>query len=335
MFAGEPVRRRGAALFSLLQRSRSYAYDRGLVPIEKVDGVKVVSVGNLRVGGTGKTPLVIYLATFLRSEGVPVAVVSRGYGGRLQRTGGAVSLGDGRGPVCSSRDGGDEPVLMASRLPDVPVRVGRHRARQVALARDDGAAVVLLDDGFQHRRLYRHLDIVLVSPGDFETAGEGRLMPAGALREPLDALARAHCIGALDCGDATERSPDFLMAHHPREWVAGDGAAVPLALHAGARAFLVAGIARPERFAQTARNAGVEIVGTRFFRDHHRLSRDEMRAVEEAAAARGADVLVTTEKDLARGPVGDTRTPLLALRIEVSIQKGDAELKQRIRDVLI
>ncbi len=322
-----PVARAGSALFSTALHARANAYRSGLLRSERVPDIRVISVGNLRVGGTGKTPLTIHLARRLADLGVRVAVVTRGYRGSLERKGGLVS--DGRGPLLAPAEAGDEAVLMARRLGGVMIRVGRNRVTQVRRARDAGAEVVLLDDGFQHRRIERDLDIVLVTPADFGDA----LLPAGSLRETAGALGRADLVGALE-GDfaGAPVAPDFVFryvitglipVHDP-------STRVPPTACRGAWAYLTAGIARPKRFVATARGAGIGIAGHALFRDHHRLSGQEMASVERAAVAAGADIILMTEKDLARQTWPRFALPAFAFGVDVEMVSGEALLLRRL-----
>jgi len=321
----------GAALFSLLQKARSAAYDRGLLRTERVDGVKVISVGNLRVGGTGKTPLVIHLAGRLRDRGLNVAVVTRGYRGRLERTGGPVS--DGQGPTATPEQAGDEAFLLARRLPGVAVRVGQDRIEQTLLARDAGAEVVLLDDAFQHRRLHRDLDIVLVTPEDLKRGAA--LLPAGPLREPPAALGRADLVGArAGSWPIAGVSPDFLFDYTPTALIRKDHTEVPLASQRGAHAYLMAGVARPERLAKTADAAGLNVVGHTFFGDHHDFTAAEIARVEAAAKQAAAEIIATTEKDLSRLHRHDLDLPVVAIGIEVTLVSGNDTLEERLKRAL-
>ena len=285
-------------------RVRNRLFDAHLVTLGA--GVPVISVGNITVGGTGKTPLVAWLATRLREAGMLPAVVSRGYAGRAGR--GPLVVSDGRGPLVGPDWSGDEPFLLARMLPGVPVVVGADRPAAARRARDMGAEVVLLDDGFQHRRLRRDLDLVLLDAGS--PIGNGHLLPAGILREPPSSLARADAVVVTRC--APEGPPhaliDFVRRHRPGApvigathrrdgWVDARGAAAC----APDRAVAFCGIAVPEGFHADLRAEGVEILSGRSFPDHHRYAEHDLRALAELARRAGA-TLVTTEKDIVRLP---------------------------------
>ncbi|GAH04418.1 unnamed protein product, partial [marine sediment metagenome] len=176
-----------APLYGAGVRLRSFAYEYGILPGFDVPGIKVCCVGNLRSGGTGKTPVTIFVAQYLKNKGIPVAVIHRGYKGEREFTGGLVS--DGEQILLTASEAGDEAMLLAQALPGVPVLCGADRVEQVRNARALGARVALLDDGFQHLRLNRDLNILLVHPDDL--SGHSDLLPAGPLREPVSAISRA------------------------------------------------------------------------------------------------------------------------------------------------
>jgi tetraacyldisaccharide 4'-kinase len=264
----------------------------------------VLSVGNLTVGGTGKTPLVAWLASRLRAGGRWPAVVSRGYGGRAGR--GPLVVSTGEGPRVPSGVSGDEPWLLAATLPGVRVVVGSDRRRGAEEALRLGADTVILDDGFQHRRLGRDLDIVLLDAGD--PFGGDALMPAGRLREAPSGLGRADVI--LVTRDPTpqrleevtriarEHNTDapVLAAGHLRVgFFDSAGRAVPRP----ERVVAFCGIGNPGLFRADLEAEGSEIIRLDAYRDHHVYTDAELRGLRREAAAVNA-ALVTTEKDLAR-----------------------------------
>jgi len=324
------ARRSGAALFGLAVQTRNAAYGAGLFPVRRVDGVTVVSVGNLRSGGSGKTPLAMCLAAMLRDAGLSTCLLLRGYRGALESRGGVVSRGTG--PLVSPGEAGDEAYMAASRLKGVSVRVGADRIHSAIDARNDGARVIVLDDGFQHRRLHRDLDILLVCPEDLDDATA--LVPAGPLREPSSAARRAHLTGGLQ-GDweGVAEPPPLLVRCEPGCLLRGISEE-SLEEYQGVRAHLLAGVARPERFERTATEAGLDVTGTSFFPDHHRFHLNELEEVERAARAESAEVIVTTEKDLPRVNRDAVVLPLRALRIEARIHAGALLLDQNIERII-
>jgi tetraacyldisaccharide 4'-kinase len=277
----------------------------------------VVSVGNLSVGGAGKTPVVLALAEMLQSEGMHVDILSRGYGRRstipVER-------------VQTAHDAarfGDEPLLLA-RTAGVPVYVGASRyaagclAEQEARADSSRSGVHLLDDGFQHRKLARTLDIVVLHPSD----GAARLLPAGRLREPLRALRRADLLLLREGDTETEAALERFGILTPRMRLRRELTVPSLA----GPAFAFCGIAHPEEFFRQLGTAGVTLSGTLAFRDHHRFTPRDLEAI--IARARGSAALLTTDKDLVRLSA-EARTRLSAcaplLSAGLRVRFADAE----------
>lgn len=312
-----------AWLYGMAVKVRNRHYDRS--SHSRKASLPVVSVGNMTVGGTGKTPIVAWLAERLISEGLKPAVVSRGYGGSAGRGPRKVSASS------TASECGDEPCLLASRLPGAVVVVGSDRHAGAESAKGHGADVVLLDDGFQHRRLARDLDVLLLDADN--PFGNGRLLPAGPLREPLASLKRADIILVTggDSGDALSRIERLVRPYNEaaplfraRSRRAGFIDMDRRPVSAPARAVAFCGIARPERFREDMQAEGVEVIAFRPYRDHHRYSARELRELVELARSAKA-ALVTTEKDLARlDPAGDVRP--VALRIEAEIFEEDVFL---------
>ena len=264
-------------LFGAAVGARNALYTRGVLPSRRLERA-VVSIGNLSVGGSGKTPFVLLLGELLKQRGIAFDVLSRGYG---RRTRGVAIVDPGGTP----RDFGDEPLLIARKL-QVPVIIGEDRFAAGRLAEERfPSRLHLLDDGFQHRALARDLDIVLVTPED----AHDRLLPAGRLREPLSALARADCV-VLTSGASAEAFPleGKLVWRAHRTIVPGDLPAHPLAFCA---------IARPQHFFVQLRNAGIDLAAEASFRDHHRYTEKDVRELMDAATRSEADGFVTTEKD--------------------------------------
>ncbi len=318
-----PFLRSLSFVYGLAVRLRNRRFDRPAAA--RRAPIPVLSVGNLGVGGTGKTPLVAWLARRLRDAGRRPAVVSRGYGGRAGRGPLVVSSGDG--PRCSAAECGDEPSMLARALDGVLVVVGSDRLRAVEAAAEGGADVALLDDGFQHRRLARDLDVVLLDA----TApfGNGRLLPAGPLREPVAGLGRADVIVLTRAGPGVPLEGACAAVRRNNATapiVAADHRLVGFADRAGrsaaapGRAVAFCAIGNPGRFRADLERAGIEIVAFRAWRDHHRYTAAELGELGRSAE-RGHAVLVTTEKDLARidgaGPQG---SELLVARIEAVVQ---------------
>ncbi len=311
-----------AALFGLGVRARNAAFDRGWLSAKTVPGLRVISVGNLNVGGTGKTPVVIYLAQRLQQAGRRVVVLSRGYG----RTRASPVLLTGDGALPSAAEVGDEPRLIAQRCPAVPVWVGADRAQLAARARAElHAEVALLDDGFQHRRLARDLDVLVVD--ERVGFGNGALLPAGPLREPVASLGRAGLIWRVAADGAAALLPRFDVPvvrarHAPSAVVTPTGALLPLEALAARPVIAFAAIARPDRFLAALASTRANLLERHLFPDHHALPSGTLKELAARAAAKGA-WLMTTEKDLARLPEG---SGAYSLRLGVTLLEGEEHL---------
>ena len=258
----------------------------------------VISVGNLSVGGSGKTPIVAALARMLLDTGQRPAILSRGYA-RRRASDGVVVVSDGNRVLEPVENSGDEPQMLARALPGVPVLVcvDRHLAGRLAEKRF-AATVMLLDDGFQHLALGRNVDVLVMPASDLDDA----VLPSGRLREPLDAASSADCVlvpGSLEdvsrVAATFDRMPVFRVTNHFGS-VQGLDASAP----SGTRVVAVAGIARPERFFTTLREQGFEIVRELRFPDHHWFSSDDLDRIRTIAKEASADFVATTEKDAVR-----------------------------------
>ena len=314
-----------AAAFGVAVRIRNAMLDRRRP--ERVPGIPVVSIGNLAVGGTGKTPLCAWVARRLVLERKLPAIVSRGYGGSAGP--GPIIVSTGDGPRVNARLCGDEPHLLAKSLPGTIVVVGSDRVAGVRAAAAAGAHCVVLDDGFQHRRLHRDLDIVLLDGRD--PFGGGRLLPSGRLREPPSSLARAGLVVLTRLG-ADDRAAEVEAAvraagyagtivragHRTSGFFGPAGEARP----APRQALAFCGIGDPALFAADLAAAGVRVERLRAFRDHHAYTASRWQALRAEAEAIGVP-LVTTEKDLSRleSIAGESlhEAPLLVLRVEAVI----------------
>jgi tetraacyldisaccharide 4'-kinase len=253
-------------------------------------GIPVICVGNYHVGGAGKTPTVLALTRLLRELGETPVVLSRGYGGRLK---GPVMVDSARH---TAADIGDEPLMMAC---DVPVAVAHDRLDGVALAKSQGATVILMDDGFQNPRLLKDASLIVI---DSERGlGNGMVFPAGPLRAPLKAqLVRTDALVMVGNGHAADDvAAELAKRDKPELRARLKPAAASVAQLLGQRVLAFAGIGDPERFFRSLRACGIEVARTRPFADHHVFSRKEIAELV-ADAQREQLTLVTTEKDLAR-----------------------------------
>lgn len=297
---------------------RNACYRNGVRRIRRLP-CKVVSIGNITLGGTGKTPMSIYVASEARRMGLRAAVLSRGYRGSAERCGGIVS--DGETIRMDPAEAGDEPYLIASKLRGVPVLVGKDRFRMGRIAVDRfHTEVIVLDDGFQHVALARDLDIVLLD--DRRPFGNRHLFPRGLLREPLSALARSDAFILTRTGSPTSTSldairtiarsrPVFTSAHRPGiEAVIGrnrplsfwnEPRLAPDSAVLDARpAYGFSGISGNTDFHHTIRLLGGNLVGTLEFPDHHAYCGDDIARIRRNALDAGAELLLTTEKDYVR-----------------------------------
>lgn len=319
----------GALAFGAASRLRGALYDAGVLAETKV-ACPVISVGNLSVGGTGKTPLTITLAQRLIAAGANVVVLSRGYGASSPPPAPTIVARRGQleqAPAVS----GDEPALIAKRSA-ASVIVGGDRVAAAALAiRELAADVLLLDDGYQHRRLARDLNILVVDAA--APLGNGRLLPAGPLREGPSAAARADLV-VRNHGASVVESEESLPVHAPRVDVKTVATSLvrgsqrlPVAELEGRRVALVAAIARPQRFEATVVGLGAEVVHRAFVADHRAIG----APVWQAAGA-AADLVLTTEKDEARAPA--LADGVWALAIDCVVHDNEAALDAALQEVL-
>jgi tetraacyldisaccharide 4'-kinase len=318
-----------------LLAGREWLYARGVLHSNALD-CPVISIGNLTVGGTGKTPAVELAVRTLTDLGYRPAVVSRGYG---RRGGGVQIVADAASIRLDAEEAGDEPFLLARRLPGVPVVVGanRYEAGLAACARF-GVTAIVLDDGFQHRTLRKDLEIVMARAG--QPWGNGRLLPGGPLREPLTGLERAHLIvatGARRPADAGEVSataarlapavPVLTAMHVPTECFESSGMKfVALETLGGARLLAFAGIGSPAGFRRTLGEAGATVVEFQEFSDHHWYTREDLARLSRRAAEVHADGFVTTEKDWVRlRSLPPLRHPVYVLSVRLTLTSGEAQ----------
>ncbi len=296
-----------AALFGAAVRTRNEFYDRGMIAVRRLEGL-VVSIGNLTVGGSGKTPFLILMGELLKQRGIAFDVLSRGY--RRQTQG--VAIVD---PSGSARDFGDEPLLIARKL-GVPVVVGedRHSAGEMAEA-TFGPQLHLLDDGFQHRRLARDFDIVLVAPTDAQDS----LLPAGRLREPVSSLSRADAVVLTN-----DASADGLRLRNQLIWRVRRDIIAPREQEP---CIAFCGIARPQEFFAQLRAAGVAITASRSFRDHHPYTKADIRDLLQLRKQHGAPAFVTTEKDAVNlGAHLQALQPLHVVPVLMQLENAEAAL---------
>ncbi|MBO0722334.1 MAG: tetraacyldisaccharide 4'-kinase [Blastocatellia bacterium] len=294
-----------AKLYEMAVRARLVLYHTGILKTYQLKS-PVLSVGNLTVGGTGKTPCVAFLAGFLRQEGHHVAILSRGY---RRRSKGLIEVSNGEKILCGPPAAGDEPYLLARECPGVRVVVDSDRyAAGRWLAERSPVTVFILDDGFQHLRLARDLNLALIDA----TEPLERLLPAGRLREPVSGLRRADAVIVTRCDGQVDRSalerrilafariPIFYAYHEMTKMRRlADGEKIKATSLAERRVAAFSGIARPERFIADLTELGIEIVERFEFPDHHHYQEDEFKRIIKSAREAAVDAVVTTEKDAA------------------------------------
>jgi len=329
-------------VYGLVIRLGLWCYRQGWCASARLS-CPVISVGNLTVGGTGKTPMVILLTAWLQATGRRVAVLSRGY--KRTSTVPHLLVSDGSRLLVGPSEAGDEPFLIAQRCPQAIVAVGADR---VALGRwvlgQYPVDCIVLDDGFQHRALYRDIDLVLLDATD--AMGLDALLPAGRLREPLSEVKRAsavvitradsrsdveavctrlHAVG-YPVRDVIEVvfSPECVMAvgsqtRRSPEWGQGK------------KAWLVSGIGNSQSFHRSAQSLGIEVVGETVFEDHHHYTQHDVQHIRVNVKTTGVDIVLTTEKDA--GKLSSFLTsddPWWALRLQATVIRGEESLRRLI-----
>jgi tetraacyldisaccharide 4'-kinase len=322
-----------AGTYRSLLGTRDWLYARGVLRSRTLD-CPVVSIGNLTVGGTGKTPAVELAVRTLGELGLRPGVLSRGYG---RRGGGVQVVADAASIRLDAEEAGDEPFLLARRLPGVPVVVGANRYEAGRLARARfGVTAIVLDDGFQHRTLHKDLEIVMARAR--QPWGNGRLLPGGPLREPLTGLTRANVVvatGARRPADATEVTdalarvapavPLLTAVHVPTECFESSAMRLmPLSVLGSGRLVAFAGIGSPAGFRRTLDESAARAVDFLEFPDHHWYTAEDLARLERRAAELNADAFVTTEKDwvrLRRLPA--MKRPVYVLTVRLVLTSGE------------
>jgi tetraacyldisaccharide 4'-kinase len=325
-------------VYLMIIKRRNRHFDQGKANIGRVD-VPVISIGNLTTGGTGKTPLVIWICQYIRSNGIRAAIVSRGYGAGLNSDGSAKR--------------NDEAVELEQRLPDVPhlQNPDRLAAATIAVVELESQAIVI-DDGFQHRSIARDLDVVVVDatlPFGYEY-----LLPRGLLREPVANIGRADFVVVSRSDQISQDRLDSIVAtlrrHHPAVpiamtrvqpswWLQFDRQQHPLTLLKDCSVHLCCAIGNPDSFLATAAAVGSEmgqtIAGHTFFDDHHLYQRADLDAIVDAAKANGATAIICTHKDLVKIGVNQYKgLPFYALVTELQFVQGRALLVDAIDSTL-
>jgi len=331
-------------LYRLIINLRNRLYDHKIFQEVKLP-CPVISVGNITAGGTGKTPCVIWLSQMLQEQGFKPAVLSRGYGGKSSSPANIVS--DGSNILLSSTIAGDEPRLIAQSLKGIPVITGPKRILTGKKALDNfGVNVLICDDAFQHRQIFRDINLVLLDSQ--APLGNGYMLPRGSLREPAEALRRADAFILTRSNEAmatnviisrlaaAESIPVFVSSHKPIDAVKGDySIKLPLTELQGKKVCAFAGIARPDSFKKLILAAGAQIISFDIFPDHHRYSQKELDNIRNNFLKNKADLLITTEKDGMRlQEFTEFLNGIYLLRIELEIISAGDSLKNFILEKL-
>ena len=339
-------------------KTREAFYNRGVLRSKKLPCV-VISIGNITVGGTGKTPMTIHVAELVKRLGYKVVVISRGYKGLAEKTGGIVS--DGKTIFMEADKAGDEPFMMANRLKSIPVVVGKNRFNAGMMALNSFKPdVIVLDDAYQHLRLKRDIDLVLLD--SICPFGNHRLLPRGTLREPLSALMRsdAFILTRSDVAKEPESTynsvklksyargkPIFKAIHVPyiyevikggavsSQGIYGDSYTQGFEFLRGHPAFIFSGIAKNIDFYNTVKGFNCKVTGCSEFTDHHRYTDRDLNKILQSAKESNADFIITTEKDYARianriaWPID-----LVVVGIKISFENYDDEFNRFIKNRL-
>jgi tetraacyldisaccharide 4'-kinase len=346
-------------LFEVAIKVRQFLYNVRILR-DSTLGVQVIAIGNLTVGGTGKTPVVEKFARELRDQGRNVAILSRGYRSKPtplhQRlltklflrddTTPPRVVSDGKSLLLDSEMAGDEPYMLASNLKDVVVLVDKDRVKSGRYAIEKfGCDTLLLDDGFQYWKLRgRRQDVVLIDRQ--QPFGNERLLPRGTLREPPSHLARASVIFITKSDGSTEELRKRIAEHNPTAGIIEcihhplyledvfTGQRVGLEFLKGLRVASFSGIAQPESFEKSLVNLGADLVYAKRFVDHHRFTQQEVLNAINRSKKRQAETIVTTQKDAVRFPKIDRRDlPIYFMRVEIKILSGAADFQDCVRKI--
>jgi tetraacyldisaccharide 4'-kinase len=339
-------------------KTRETFYKKGVLKSKKLPCI-VISIGNITAGGTGKTPMTIYVAKLVKRMGYKVVVISRGYKGLAEKTGGTVS--DGKTIFMKADKSGDEPFMIANTLKNIPVVVGKNRFNAGMIAFNSfNPDVIVFDDAYQHLQLERNINLVLLD--NSYPFGNHHLLPRGILREPLSSLGRrdAFILTRSDVAKEPESTynsiklknyargkPIFKAIHVPHiykivkggalssQWIYGDWCTQSFEFLRGRRAFVFSGIAKNIDFYNTVKGVKCKVTGFSEFTDHHRYTDSDLNMILQSARESKADFIITTEKDYVK-IAGRIAWPVDLVIIGISISFGnyDNAFDNFIRDKL-
>jgi tetraacyldisaccharide 4'-kinase len=326
--------------YRLIINFRNWLYDHKILK-EVTLPCPVISVGNITVGGTGKTPCVIMLAQMLQENGFKPAILSRGYGGKSIHPVNIVS--DGHKILLDSETAGDEPFLIAQVLKGIPVITGAKRIVTGETAINQfGANVLICDDAMQHRKIFRDINLVLLDSQSLRV--NNHILPRGRLREPITELKRASAFVLTRTDESqqtnntieklvqNENIPIFMSIHKPKDMVKGDYSAQwPISILAGKKVCAFCGIAKPDSFKKTLLDAGAQVLSFDIFSDHHRYNKNELEKIKTRFIDCRADFLISTQKDGTRlQELPEYLTMIYMLRIELEIIPSGESFKKFI-----
>ena len=321
-------------LYGLIMLIRNFLFDHGILPSHDM-GIPVISVGNLTAGGTGKTPMTIFLLDHMQKIYDRIVMVSRGYG---RKSRGALVVSDGQGKVISPWQGGDEPVMIAREFSHIPVIVSEKRVTGIQMARDlFDAQLIVLDDAFQHRHVKRDINIVLID-AQKDIARES-MLPAGDRREPLSSLSRCDVLIFTRTGNADRRlkeesvkkwfsGPVIFSDYIPDKFIkAGSAKPVDPGVIKGRRVFAFCAIAGPEAFLASLRQFNLTVAGHAFYDDHYSYRATDIKELVRRAIENKCEYIVTTAKDLTKLDANEfDKIELLALHMQLMLD--DTKLLQ-------
>jgi tetraacyldisaccharide 4'-kinase len=319
-----------SAIYKWVVCLRNLSYDKGWFKIHKTNAT-VISVGNITTGGTGKTPLVIWLSNKLSQKGLRTAILTRGY--KLKKS----KLSD-------------EPAILAGSCPQARIIINPDRIAGAAEAQKKyDAEVLVMDDGFQHRRLHRDLDIVTIDATD--PFGYGKIFPSGLLREPISSINRAHAAVITRCdlingAELTQleeklktANPDMVIAHAIHKPICAkslEHKQIPLEKLKDRKIFAFSGIGNPDAFVRTLSKLGVKPVGSKAFNDHHSYCNECLTDIYEEARYLGADMVLTTQKDWTKTALKEHEKDILfaQLIVELSFVSGQEQLMGLVNEAI-
>ncbi|MBN2804815.1 MAG: tetraacyldisaccharide 4'-kinase [Deltaproteobacteria bacterium] len=321
----------GNSTFGVFNRLKNFSYKNQIFKPRIIDGIKVISVGNIAMGGRGKSPLARYIAEYLAKLEFRTAVVLRGYKSRLESAGAVVSIG--KGPLLSAEMCGDEAFETAFLSKNIIVTIGADRSVAVKRAKKEGAEYAVLDDGFQHRKIKRDLDIVIITPED--VSDDENYFPAGRLREKKDSLERADII----CGNFNKWKdvkesyffPHIFFKYVPVKLINSEGEKIDFKKKSETPVHILSAIGDPGSFMESVKDAGFNIVSHTHYHDHHFYSQKELNKAVKAAEKNGAEFIITTVKDIGKIRMLRCNFKILALSIAVKIVEGEDILKEAIK----